>query len=107
MTMLDLQRPNGTMGAYMARPSTPGPWPGMVVVHDYTGVSTDLRHQADWLASEGFLAIAPDLYWWGGRVRCLWTIMRDLGRSEGRTFDDIECARSGCSPTRTATAGSG
>jgi carboxymethylenebutenolidase len=81
------------MPAYCAVPSTPPPWPGVVVVHDFTGMSHDLRAQADWLADEGFLAIAPDLYHWGSRLKCLRTIMRDIGERRGRTFDDIEAAR--------------
>jgi carboxymethylenebutenolidase len=83
----------GVMPAYTAVPVTAPPWPGVVVVHDFTGMSRDLRAQADWLAGEGFLAIAPDLYYWGGRLRCLRTIMGDLGRRHGRSFDDIEAAR--------------
>ena len=71
------------MPAYCARPTTPPPWPGVVVIHDFTGMSRDLRTQADWLADEGFLAVAPDLYFWGSRLSCLRTIMRDIGDRRG------------------------
>ncbi len=93
MADVEIPAPRGRMPAYVATPGTAPPWPGVVLVHDFTGMSADLRHQADWLAGEGFLAVAPDLYYWGSRLGCLWTIMRELGRREGRTFDDIEAAR--------------
>ena len=84
----------GSMPAYFAKPGTAPPWPGVVVVHDFTGMSHDLRAQADWLAEAGFAAVAPDLYYWGSRLSCLRTIMRDIGERRGRTFDDIGAARS-------------
>lgn len=90
---VEIQTGQGLMPAYCAVPATPPPWPGVVVIHDFTGMSHDLRAQADWLANEGFLAVAPDLYYWGSRLRCLRTIMRDIGQRRGRTFDDIEGSR--------------
>jgi carboxymethylenebutenolidase len=92
-TELEIRTSHGVMPAYSARPESPPPWPGVVVVHDFTGMSQDLRRQADWLAGEGFLAVAPDLYYWGNAWTCLRTIMRDIGERRGRTFDDIESAR--------------
>jgi hypothetical protein len=71
------------MPSYVAAPSLPARWPGVIVIHDYTGMSQDLRNQADWLASEGFPAAAPDLYYWGSRLRCLRTIMRDISARRG------------------------
>jgi len=50
-----IQTGQGLMPAYCAVPGTPGPWPGVVLVHDFTGMGHDLRAQADWLAGEGFL----------------------------------------------------
>jgi carboxymethylenebutenolidase len=85
---------HGQMPAYVATPSGVGPWPGVVVVHDFAGMSHALRNQADWLASEGYLAAAaPDLYYWGSRLRCLWTIMREVTAGKGRTVADTDAMR--------------
>jgi carboxymethylenebutenolidase len=48
---------------FLARPSTPPPWPGVVVVHEGNGMSTQLLRVCERLAREGYAAIAPDLFW--------------------------------------------
>jgi carboxymethylenebutenolidase len=52
-------------------------------------MSSDLRNQADWLASEGYVSVAPDLYYWGRRIRCLISTVR-LGE---RPLSELDAAR--------------
>ena len=78
--MTDVQIPTGRgpMPAYVASPEGSGPFPGVVLVHDVVGMSADRRRQAEWLAGEGFVAVAPDLFHWSGHARCLIATARDF-----------------------------
>jgi carboxymethylenebutenolidase len=85
--------PSHPLRGYFARPTGAGPWPGVVVLHDVAGMSQDLRNQADWLASAGYLAIAPDLYSWGPAFICIVATFRDLVAGRGHGFDDVDATR--------------
>lgn len=93
MPTVTINGAKGEMPVYVAAPATDGPWPGVIVISDALGMTTDLRNQADWLAGEGYLAAAPDLYYWGGRIRCMFSLIRQALAREGRVFDDLEVIR--------------
>ncbi|MBI2886205.1 MAG: dienelactone hydrolase family protein [Chloroflexi bacterium] len=47
---------------YLARPTTPGRYPGVVVIQEWWGLEEHIKDVARRFAGEGFVAIAPDLY---------------------------------------------
>lgn len=83
----------GTLPGYLAVPTTPAPWPGVVVLHEIFGLTDDVRTQADRFAASGYLALAPDLFGWGNTARCLVASFRTMLKGEGRIFDDVDGAR--------------
>lgn len=48
--------------AYFVRPQKAGTFPGVVIIHEWWGLNDQIKHVADRIAEEGYVAIAPDLY---------------------------------------------
>jgi carboxymethylenebutenolidase len=67
----------------------------MVVLHEAFGLNGDIRRHAARFATEGYVALAPDLYSSGGnRALCIVRAMRDLAtRTQGGAFANIEATR--------------
>jgi carboxymethylenebutenolidase len=50
------------MRAYVARPSTAAPHPGLMVFQEAYGVNGHIRNVTDRFAAQGYIAIAPELF---------------------------------------------
>jgi carboxymethylenebutenolidase len=57
-----IESADGTFRAYIARPAKL-PAPAVVVLQELFGVNADIRATCDELATQGFIAVAPDLFW--------------------------------------------
>jgi carboxymethylenebutenolidase len=59
---VDYPSPNGhsEVRGYLVRPSTPGPYPAVVVVHENRGLNPYIEDVARRLGKAGFMALAPD-----------------------------------------------
>lgn len=53
---------NPATKGYLAVPAGPGPFPALVIIHEWNGLVDRVRQVADDLAAEGYVTLAADLY---------------------------------------------
>lgn len=61
-TMVELDGGAGKIQGYLAQPKGDGPFPAVVVIHEWWGLSDWVKGNADRLAEHGYVALAVDLY---------------------------------------------
>lgn len=59
----------GGMPAYVARPAGDAPAPAVLVIQEAFGLNDHIKDVTRRVAGEGYVALAPDLYWRGGKGR--------------------------------------
>jgi carboxymethylenebutenolidase len=59
---ISIEGRDGTFNAYISRPKTSRA-SAVVVLQELFGVNADIRKTCDELAEQGFVAVAPDLFW--------------------------------------------
>jgi carboxymethylenebutenolidase len=86
--------PDITLPYFLAQPAGAGPWPGVVVVQEANGVTPQLLRFCQRLAGEGFVTLAPDLFFRiGGTEAAPYTeLVPQLDQQQ--TKDDLaQCAQ--------------
>jgi carboxymethylenebutenolidase len=62
-SMVDFPSNGRTMPGYLARPDSEGGHPALVVIQEWWGLVPHIKEVADRFAAEGYVALAPDLYY--------------------------------------------
>jgi carboxymethylenebutenolidase len=65
MAYVTIEGKDGSFSVYAAAPNDGDgpPAPGIVVAQEIFGVNQVMRDTCDWLATQGFVAVCPDLFW--------------------------------------------
>ncbi|MBN1697621.1 MAG: dienelactone hydrolase family protein [Spirochaetales bacterium] len=53
---------NVSLKGYLATPPGKGPFPGVLMIHEWWGLNRDIQKLADILSSEGYVVLAADAY---------------------------------------------
>ncbi len=60
--LITIDGAQGPIKAYLARPEGDGPFPAVLVIHEWWGLSDWIKQNTDHLAAQGYVALAVDLY---------------------------------------------
>jgi carboxymethylenebutenolidase len=93
VTTIEIDTPAGPIDALLDVPDGPGPWPGVVIIHDAIGYGPDKESINRRVAAAGYVALTPNLFARGGRARCMIKVIREVITQHGRSLDDVLAAR--------------
>ncbi len=63
LTNMSVTAPDGTeIRAYLAKPEGDGPFPAVIMIHEFWGIREDMLGKAEALADEGYVVIAPNVF---------------------------------------------
>jgi carboxymethylenebutenolidase len=86
--------PSGTdtVSGFLAVPEKPGQYPALIVIHEWWGLNDWVKEQTEKLASQGYVALAVDLY--RGKVAADPSEAHELmrGMPQDRAIRDLQAA---------------
>src|SRR5579862_2212512 len=82
-----------SMPAYVSRPSSSGPVPGLVFIYEVFGMNDEMTRIADELALEQYAVLLPDLFSRGSWFSCVRRVMSELKKGAGQGVQDLIDAR--------------
>jgi dienelactone hydrolase len=67
-SMIDVPTPDGVADCYLTKPADSGAHPGVLFMMDGIGLRPRIEEMADRIAAEGYVVLAPNVFYRGGRA---------------------------------------
>lgn len=77
---------------YLARPEGSGPFPAVLMVHEWWGLNGEITEMADLLAEQGYVVFAPDTYRGGTTSLVPRALFLRITTPESRVDSDMQAA---------------
>lgn len=87
--MIDVQTRDGVADCYLTRPADDGAHPGVLFVMDAIGLRPRIKEMADRIAARGYIVLAPNVFYRGGRAPLWETPNLEDAEARGRFFETL------------------
>lgn len=86
---IDIETDDGVADAYLARPDGEGAHPGVLLLIDAFGLRPRIEEMADRIAAQGFVVLAPNVFYRAGRAPVISLDGLDDPEKRGEIFQQI------------------
>ena len=102
---IDVPTPDGVADSYLSLPAGEGAHPGVLLMIDAIGLRPQIEAMADRIAAEGYVVLAPNVFYRAGRAPLWETPVLDDPESRGRFFESLGPVMRAVTPAAAATDG--
>ncbi len=88
-SMIDVPTPDGVADCYLTKPAGDGEHPGVLLMIDAIGLRPRIEEMADRIAAKGYVVLAPNVFYRGGRAPLWETPVLHDPESRGRFFQSL------------------
>jgi carboxymethylenebutenolidase len=104
-SMIDVPTPDGVADCYLTKPAGDGEHPGVLFMIDAIGLRPRIEEMADRIAARGYVVLAPNVFYRGGRAPLWETPVLDDPESRGSFYKSLGPLMAALTPAATAADG--
>jgi carboxymethylenebutenolidase len=104
-SMIDVPTPDVVADCYLTKPAGDGVHPGVLFMIDAIGLRPRIEEMADRIAARGYVVLAPNVFYRGGRAPLWETPVLEDPESRGRFFQSLGPVMAALTPAAAAADG--